>query len=98
MKIITLCGSTRFKSEFEEKVREITLRGDIALSLGYFSKADGLEVSDEQLKTLKRVHFAKIELADEVLIMNIGGYIGDGTAEEIEYATGLGKTIVFLEE
>ena len=98
MKVITLCGSTRFKKEFEEKVREITLRGDIALSLGYFSKADALEVSELQLRTLKLVHFAKIGMADEVLIMNVGGYIGDGTREEIEYAKSLYKKIIFLEE
>jgi hypothetical protein len=97
VKIITLCGSTRFKDEFYALVHDLTLQGNVVLSLGFFSKADGVEVSEEQLRVLKKVHFKKIDLADEVMIVNVGGYIGEGTEEEIEYAKSLGKKIVFLE-
>lgn len=52
----------------------------------------------EQKKALDRLHFRKIELSDEVLILNVGGYIGESTRRELDYARNLGKVIRFLEK
>lgn len=102
--ILCLCGSTRFKTAFERANLEETLAGKIVLSIGCASKSDAelfgslSEAEWEQTKIrLDRLHFAKIDLADEVLILNVDGYIGQSTGNELRYARKLGKTIRFLE-
>ncbi len=73
--IITLCGSARFKDEFLELMRKLTLEGKIVLLPGVFGHADG-EVSDEDRKKLDELHFRKIDLSDGIYIVNVEGYIG----------------------
>lgn len=94
--IVCLCGSSRFKREFEQAARDETLAGRIVLSLGLFSKADGFALSDEQVRLLKQLHQYRIDLADEILVINPGGYVGDSTADEIDYALGNGKKVRWL--
>ena len=98
MKIITLCGSTKFKKEFEEINKKLTLEGNIVLSLGVFSHTDGEQLSDEQIKMLKDIHKQKIAMSDEIFVINKDSYIGNGLKEEIEYAKQLNKGISYLEE
>ena len=98
MKIITLCGSTKFKKEFEEINKKLTLEGNIVLSLGVFSHTDGEQLSDEQIKMLKDIHKQKIAMSDEIFVINKNSYIGNGLKEEIEYAKQLNKGISYLEE
>lgn len=98
MKIITLCGSTKFKKEFEEINKKLTLEGNIVLSLGVFSHTDGEQLSDEQIKILKDIHKQKIAMSDEIFVINKNSYIGNGLKEEIEYAKQLNKGISYLEE
>jgi hypothetical protein len=102
--IVCLCGSTRFYEEFQRVNIQETLAGKIVLSIASFasSEADYFarlpEQEAEQLKaTLDELHFRKIELADEVLIINKDGYIGESTRREIDYALSLGKVIRWLE-
>ena len=97
MKIITLCGSTKFKKEFEEINKKLTLEGNIVLSLGVFSHTDGEQLSDEQIKMLKDIHKQKIAMSDEIFVINKNSYIGNGLKEEIEYAKQLNKEISYLE-
>ena len=97
MKIITLCGSTKFKKEFEEINKKLTLEGNIVLSLGVFSHTDGEQLSDEQIKMLKDIHKQKIAMSDEIFVINKNSYIGNGLKEEIEYAKQLNKGISYLE-
>ena len=97
MKIITLCGSTKFKKEFEEINKKLTLEGNIVLSLGVFSHTDGEQLSDEQIKILKDIHKQKIAMSDEIFVINKNSYIGNGLKEEIEYAKQLNKGISYLE-
>jgi len=56
----------------------------------------------EELKSYKpmldKLHIRKIDLADEVLILNVGGYIGESTRSELKYAVEHGKTVAYLEE
>ncbi len=102
--IVCLCGSTRFYNEFREVNLRETLKGNIVLSIGIDTKSD-----DEALKIytpaglaqvkamLDELHLRKIDLADEILVLNVGGYIGESTRAEIRYAEEHGKAIRYLE-
>ena len=97
-KVITLCGSTRFKEEFLEAQKRLTLEGNIVISVGLFGHSGDDVVWTEGVKDmLDRQHLAKIDLADEIFVINIGGYIGDSTRREIAYANYRGKSITYLE-
>jgi len=97
--IVTLCGSTRFSEAFREANLRETLAGKIVLTVGcewHSDQALGLDSADkERLDTL---HLRKIDMSDEVLILNVNGYIGQSTRRELEYAKAHGKRIRFLEE
>ena len=98
-KVITLCGSTRFKKEFLEAQKRLTLEGNIVISVGLFGHSGDDVVWKEGVKDmLDRQHLAKIDLADEIFVINVGGYIGDSTRREIAYAEYKGKSISYLEE
>ena len=105
-KVVTLCGSTRFKNAFMEAQKRLTLEGNIVISVGLFGHAGDAEVwenMDEGTLTktkemLDDMYKRKIDMADEVFVINVGGYIGSSTKSEIEYAEATGKTIRYLEE
>lgn len=105
-KVITLCGSTRFKEEFIEAQKRLTLDGNIVISVGLFGHAGDNEVwEDKDEGTLTRIkamlddmHKRKIDMSDEILVINVGGYIGDSTRSEIAYALATGKRVRYLEE
>ena len=105
-KVITLCGSTRFKDEFLKVQKELTLQGNIVISVGLFGHSgddEVLENMDEGTLTktkemLDDMHKRKIDMADEIFVINVGGYIGDSTKSEIEYATEHGKIVRYLED
>ncbi len=104
-KVITLCGSTRFKDEFMEAQKRLTLEGNIVISVGLFGHAGDAEAwenMDEGALTktkemLDDMHKRKIDMADEIYVINVGGYIGSSTKSEIEYAKAAGKEILYLE-
>ena len=103
-KVITLCGSTRFKDEFMEAQKRLTLEGNIVISVGLFGHSGDHEVwenMDEGTLTatkemLDDMHKRKIDMADEIFVINVGGYIGESTRSEIEYAKKTGKAIRYL--
>ena len=95
--IVCLSGSSRFRTEIDEANRTFTLAGQIVLSLGVFSHVDGIAISDADKTALDALHLAKIDLADEVFVVNVGGYVGTSTAAEIAYATAHGKPVTYLE-
>ena len=96
-KVITLCGSTRFKEDFERVNRELTLMGNIVISVGAFGHA-GDTFTDEQKVMLDDIHKRKIDMADAIYVINKDGYIGQSTRSEIAYAIRLGKQIIFMED
>ena len=96
-KVITLCGSTRFKEDFERVNKELTLAGNIVISVGCFGHA-GDVFTDEQKVMLDDIHKRKIDMADAIYVINKDGYIGSSTRSEIQYATRLGKEIMFMED
>ena len=95
--IVCLCGSTKFKDAFIEDSRSETLKGYIVLSVGLFGHHEGLDMNGETKKMLDELHKRKIDLADEILVLNVGGYIGESTGNEIEYAKKNNKIIRYLE-
>lgn len=95
--VVCLCGSTKFKQEFIKANRQETFAGKIVLSVGHFPHADNHDTTPEQKEMLDELHLRKIDLADEVLILNVGGYIGESTKNELEYAYKAGKRVRFLE-
>lgn len=97
--IVCLCGSTRFYDLFQKWNYILTLAGKIVLSIGCDTKSDeGLKLEDYQKKELDELHLRKIDLADEIFVINQGGYIGESTRNEIEYAEKLGKPIKYMEQ
>jgi len=96
-KVVCLCGSTKFKEEFEEANKRLTLAGCIVLSVGFFGHADGYMPVSSVKKELDELHFRKIDMADEIFVLNVGDYIGESTANEVCYAWGQGKPICYLE-
>jgi hypothetical protein len=99
--ITVLCGSTRFFETFRRENLRLTMEGHIVLSVGCDTKSDGdlfgVEDTDALKVGLDDLHKRKIDLADRVLVLNVGGYIGSSTASEIEYADKLGKPVAYLE-
>ena len=98
-KVITLCGRTRFKDEFMKAQKRLTLEGNIVISVGLFGHSGDDEVwTDGTKEMLDDMHKRKIDMADEIYVINVGGYIGSSTRSEIEYAEATGKTVRYLEE
>lgn len=96
-KIITLCGSTRFKDEFIQAQKRLSLQGNIVISVGLFGHTGDLEVWEPGVKEmLDDMHLRKIDLADEIFVINPGGYIGESTRREIAYAQSHGKKVNYL--
>lgn len=97
-KVITLCGSTRFKEQFIETQKQLTLEGYIVISVGMFGHSGDEEVWKPGVKEmLDDMHKRKIDMADEIFVINVGGYIGESTRSEIAYAEKTGKKVNYLE-
>lgn len=105
-KVVTLCGSTRFKEQFMEAQKRLTLEGNIVISVGLFGHAGDQEVWDgmdegtlsKTKEMLDDMHKRKIDMADEIYVINVGGYIGDSTRSEIQYAEEHGKTVRYYQD
>ena len=104
-KVVTLCGSTRFKDAFMEAQKRLTLAGNIVISVGLFGHSGDEEVwegmSEDTITQTKEMlddmHKRKIDMADEIFVLNVGGYVGDSTKSEILYALATGKNVQYLE-
>lgn len=106
-KVVCLCGSTKFNEAYERANFDETLAGNIVLTIGVDMKSAFTELhfagkSEAELGEIKSsldtLHFAKIDLADEILVLNVGGYIGESTRKEIKYAHEHDKSVRYLAE
>ena len=103
-KVVTLCGSIRFKDAFAEAQKRLTLDGCIVISVGLFGHSGDDEVWDGMdegalsatKEMLDDMHKRKIDMADEIFVIDVGGYIGESTRDEIEYAIANGKGVDYL--
>ncbi len=97
-KVVTLCGSTKFKEDFLAAQKELTLKGYIVISVGLFGHSGDNEVWTEGTKEmLDDMHKRRIDMSDEIFVINKNGYIGSSTRSEIEYAEKTGKKVNYLE-
>ena len=96
MKVVTLCGSMRFQNEMMEIAEKLAREGECVLTPVYMVTKD-YEISEEEVKRLKLEQFKRIELADEVLVVNVDGYVGESTMAEIEFAERNGKRVRWME-
>lgn len=97
-KVITLCGSTKFKDDFIKEQKRLSLEGNIVISVGLFGHCGDKEVWDNNTKEmLDDMHKRKIDMADEIFVINKNGYIGSSTKSEIEYAIKTNKKVNYLE-
>jgi len=97
-KIITLCGSTKFKDEFIREQKRLTLEGNIILTVGLFGHSGDNEVWNEGVKEMMDdMHKRRIDLSDEIFVINKNGYIGESTRSEIEYAIITKKIVKYME-
>jgi hypothetical protein len=104
VKVICLCGSTRFTEVMLIKQWELTKQGHVVLSWcalpdSYLNGKERSHIGDQEgvKEVVDEVHLRKIDLCDEVLVINVGGYIGMSTQKEIEYATAIGRPVLYLE-
>lgn len=98
--IVCLCGSTRFMDAYHEANRRLSLEGKIVLSVelvSYDGTNDPQKANPALKELLDELHQRKIDLADKVFVLNVGGYIGESTSKEIAYAESLGKPVEYLE-
>ena len=99
--ITVLCGSTRFVETFNEQRKSLTEAGHIVLSIEVVTtqarEVDPQNVNPGLKARLDELHKRKIDLAEDVLVLNVGGYIGESTRSEIEYAHRIGTPVRYLE-
>jgi len=93
--VITLCGSMRFREEFARLDAELTLAGHVVLTPTALDPST--ELSAEDRERLGRIHLQKVAMADEVLVVNVGGHLGESARRELEHARSLGLAVRFLE-
>ena len=99
--IVCICGSTRFADEMSAANRALTFAGAIVVAPGVFLRAEDRDadelITDEQKAALGALHLHKIDLADRVLVVNPGGYVGESTSREVAYARATGKPVSFTD-
>ncbi len=96
MKIITVCGSLKFYKEMMEIAEKVELQGNCMLVPIYNpSKSSKDDFTEEEADMLGKMHKEKIKLSDAILVVNVGNYIGNSTAKEIEFAKSLNKEIMY---
>ncbi len=95
--IITLCGSIKFKDEFIKVQEKFTLDGNIVLIPNFFNNIKKENIDKKTKQMLDEMHKQKIDMCNEIYVINVGGYIGESTKTEIEYAKSKRKKISYLE-
>ena len=102
--VVVLCGSIRFYDAFQEANYVLTMGGEIVLSVGFYPRAkakhghgEGVGHESAEKVALDELHMRKIDLADRVFVLNVGGYVGESTAREIAYAHSIGRPVNYLE-
>lgn len=94
-KVVTLCGSTKFKNEFIDTLKRLTLEGYVVLLPGVYAH-NGDKMTDKDKLMLDDMHKRKIDMSDEIYVINKNDYIGDSTKSEIAYAKSQGKPVTYM--
>ena len=96
-KIVTLCGSVKFWDKIQEMYEKLELENKYAV-IGITPHVMNRNFTEDEEDLLDELHRIKIDLADAIYVVNVNGYIGKSTREEIEYAEQKGKEIMYLEK
>ena len=96
--IVCLCGSTRFKRTFRHMTARLSLDGYIVLGVALWNHGERVELTEEQKRHLDNLHKRKIDLCDEVYVLDVGGYVGESTRSEIECADRIGRPVRYLSD
>ena len=95
MKIITVCGSLRFIKEMLQIAEKLELEGNSVLLPIYNLNKNKDAFNSDEILMLSKMHKEKIKLSDAVLVVNVDGYIGNSTKDEMEFAKKLNKEIIY---
>lgn len=95
-RIVTICGSTRFKEEFQDAAKRLEKTGHIVLTIHWFHHADGEGWTKKTVKEREAMHFRRIEMSHKIYVVNVDGYIGESTAREIGYAEEIGREVEYM--
>lgn len=95
-KVVTLCGSVRFWDKIQEMYEKLELENEYAV-IGITPHVMNRDFIEHEEDLLDELHRIKIDLSDAIFVVNVDGYIGKSTREEIEYAKQKGKEILYLE-
>ncbi len=96
MKVITVCGSLKFKEEIIKEALNLELQGNVVITPIFpINDTDKDNFTKEEFEILGRMHKEKIKLSDAIYVVNVNGYIGSSTKNEIEYAKSLNKEILY---
>lgn len=95
MKVITICGSLKFKDEMMKIAIDLALKGNCVITPIYLVDDYKLKYTKEEIETLNKIHKEKIRLSDAIFVVNVDGYIGSSTKNEILYAKSLNKEIIY---
>lgn len=98
MKIITVCGSYKFKREMMEMAEKMTLQGNCVITPNDLVKPDKWDYTEDEILMIDKMHKEKIKISDAILVINVNNYIGNSTKSEIEYAKNLNKEIIYYED
>ena len=97
IKVITICGSMKYSREMIKITEELELRkGYAVIQCAY--NIDGQKHKDADASILDKIHRKKIDISDAIYVVNIDGYIGNSTRNEIEYAKNSGKEVIYHEK
>lgn len=96
-KIICLCGSNRFEEAFKKANKEESAKGHIVVTIANLNSSGYLNVQITDKKEADQLQLDKVELADEILVLNVGGHIGSFTKKSIQHAIKHNKIIRYLE-
>lgn len=96
VKVITICGSMRYSKEMMRISEELELKKGYAVIQCVYN-VDGLKYEGVDASILDKIHRKKIDISDAIYVVNIDGYIGKSTKNEIEYATNNGKEVIYHE-
>lgn len=96
--VVAIIGSSKFKAQQLGVAQRETLRGKVVLLPGFWHHVDMVPITDEQKRMIDELTFRKIDMADEVIVVNLNGYVGVSTQKGIDYAQSIGKPVKYLEE
>ncbi|MDR2834399.1 MAG: hypothetical protein LBV67_11855 [Streptococcaceae bacterium] len=92
-KVITICGSLKFTKEMQQVSEQLELAGNCVLSVIYPTKTN---YTQEEIALFDQLHRQKIFMSDAIFVVNVNGYIGESTRNEIEFAKSLNKEVQFF--